>query len=75
LNFVPARKGIYLISAVQRNESTIDFYEFASGRRTSILKVEKPFSWGIALSPDESSLLYSVADHVSSNLMMVNGVR
>jgi len=74
-NFVPSEKGIYLISAVQRNESTIDFYDFSSGRRTSILKLEKPFFWGMALSPDESSLLYSVADHVSSNLMLVNGVR
>ena len=74
-NFVPVEKGIYLISAVQRNESTIDFYDFNSGRRTPILRLDKPFYWGVALSPDQSSLLYSVAEHVSSNLMLVNGVR
>jgi len=74
-NFVPVENGIYLISAVRRNESTIEFYDFASGRRTPILRLDKPFYWGVALSPDESSLLYSVAEHVSSNLMLVNGVR
>jgi Tol biopolymer transport system component len=59
-NFVPAEEGIFLISAVQPSESTIEFYDFRSGRRTPIIKLDKPFSWGIALSRDESSLVYSV---------------
>lgn len=74
-DFVPVAKGIYLISAGKPGESTIDFYDFGSGRRTAILTLDKPSSWGIALSPDESSLIYSVVDHVSSNLMLVENFR
>jgi hypothetical protein len=46
-----------------------------SFRALLILKREKSFSVAIALSPDESSFLCSMAEHISSNLMLVDDFR
>jgi hypothetical protein len=36
-----------------------------------VARVGKRWWFGMALSPNETSLLYSVVEHVSSNLMLV----
>jgi hypothetical protein len=71
-NFVPVVNGIYFLSVGTRaNDTAIEFYDFATGRRKLLSKLGKPWKWGIAISPDRQSLLYSVVDHASSNLMLV----
>ena len=50
----------------------IDFLEFSTGKRSPIVKLDKPAWLGLALSPDEKYLLYSVVDSEKSNLMLVD---
>jgi len=76
LNFVVADKGIYFLALGDApKETSIDFFEFATGRRKTFLKLGKEHWWGMALSPDQRSLLYSVVDSAGSNLMLVEKFR
>jgi Tol biopolymer transport system component/DNA-binding winged helix-turn-helix (wHTH) protein len=76
LNFAVAKRGIYFLSVGNRqNETSLDFYDYASRKRSRLVGVGKPFWWGMALSPDEKSLLYSVVDNAASNLMLVDNFR
>jgi Tol biopolymer transport system component/DNA-binding winged helix-turn-helix (wHTH) protein len=76
LNFVVADRGLYFLAAGDApNKTSIDFFEYASGKRTTLLNLGKPYWWGMALSPDQKSLLYSVVDSAGSNLMLVDNFR
>jgi Tol biopolymer transport system component/DNA-binding winged helix-turn-helix (wHTH) protein len=73
LNFVVADKGLYFLAIGDAPKTTsIDFFEFATGKRTTVLELGKEHWWGMALSPDQHSLLYSVVDSAGSNLMLVD---
>jgi dipeptidyl aminopeptidase/acylaminoacyl peptidase len=71
-NFALTDKGIYFVA---RNSNAIEFYDFATSKRKVLAKLEKAISWGIALSPDQRSLVYSLADHAASNLILVENFR
>ena len=76
LNFVVAARGIYFLAVGdRRNRTSLDFYEYATGKRSKLVSVGKPFWWGMALTADEKSLLYSVVDNAGSNLMLVDNFR
>jgi Tol biopolymer transport system component/DNA-binding winged helix-turn-helix (wHTH) protein len=71
-NFAVSEKGIYFVSGrLGRNDNAIEFYDFATGKRKVISVLQKAVSWGVALSPDQRSLLYPLIDHTASNLMLV----
>ncbi len=71
-----ADRGIYFLALGDTAQKTsIDFFEFATGRRTTVLNVGKEWWFGMALSPDQKSLLYSVIDNAGSNLMLVDKIR
>lgn len=73
LNFVVATRGIFFLAiSGGPRQSTLDFFDYESGERSTLINVGKPFWWGMALSPDEQSLLYSVVDSGGSNLMLVD---
>ncbi len=55
-------------------KTTIDFLDFKTGRRTTIARLDKGGSVGMALSPDERYLLYPVVDNLSRNLMLVEKI-
>ena len=76
LNFVVARRGLYFVSIGNAPYKTsIDFFEYATGKRSTVLKLGKQYWYGMALSPDEQSVLYSVVDNAGSNLMLVDKFR
>jgi Tol biopolymer transport system component len=76
LNFVVGEKGLYFLAIGDSPlKTSIDFYEFATGTRRTLLKLGKEHWWGMALSPDQHSLLYSVIDAAGSNLMVVEKLR
>jgi len=68
-------KGIYFVDWGQK--PSIDFYDFGSRRVTRKIPLDKqPSMWGgLALSPDETWLAYSQANHAGSDLMLVEGFR
>ena len=76
LNFVVAERGLYFLAVGDAPDKTsIDFVAYATGKRTTIVKVGKQNWYGMALSPDQTSLLYSVIDSAGSNLMAVEHFR
>jgi hypothetical protein len=76
LNFVVANRGIYFVSrSGPRDQTSLDFFQYATGKRSTLFRIGKPFWWGMALSPDEKSLLYAVVDSAGSNLMLVDNFR
>jgi Tol biopolymer transport system component/DNA-binding winged helix-turn-helix (wHTH) protein len=75
-NFMPTEKGIYFISGEHEwGPTTVEFYDFATARRKVLFAVQKPFTWGLALSPDGRWLVHGLEDHVSSNLMLIEDLR
>jgi hypothetical protein len=71
LNFAVAKEGVYFLAVGDaQNRTSIDFFEFKTGRRSTLLKLDKFWWYGMALSPDEQSLLYSVVDSAGGNLML-----
>jgi Tol biopolymer transport system component/DNA-binding winged helix-turn-helix (wHTH) protein len=77
LNFVVAGKGIYFVAAHggQGDRTSVDFFDFASGKTMTLHRLDKPWWYGAALSPDQRSVLYSVVDNAGSNLMLVENFR
>jgi hypothetical protein len=88
LNFVVADRGLYFLAISgttpeppaqvfhrTRQATSIDFFEFATRKRTTLFPVGKQAWAGMALSPDQRSLVYSVVDTAGGNLMLVDGLR
>ncbi len=73
LNFVVAERGLYFLAIGDASKKTsIDFFEFATGKRTTVVELGREHWWGMALSPNQQTLLYSVVDSAGSNLMRVD---
>ena len=76
LNFVVAERGLSLLAtAGAQSKTSIDFFEYRTGKRTTRLTIDKPVSVGTALSPDQQSMLYTTIDNVGSDLMVVDKFR
>jgi hypothetical protein len=73
----PAEKGTYFISGERGfdGRGAIELYEFSTSRRKSVVALDNPFTFGLALSPDRRWLLHGLVDHVFSNLMLVENLR
>jgi Tol biopolymer transport system component/serine/threonine protein kinase len=74
-----ARSGIYFAthrSQVRREEYSIEFFDFASSEVTEVFREAGPLHhlW-LAVSPDESWLLYSANPPWQSELMLVENFR
>ena len=74
LNFAIGRTGIYMLTRGRAVDDTgIEHVDPASGARRRLAYLGKRWWFGVALSPDESALLYSVVETVSSDLILVDG--
>ena len=74
-NFVVGERGLYFLAVGDaRHKTSIDVFEFATGSRQSIVDLQRPWWYGMALSPD-GKLLFSLVDSAGSNLMLVEGFR
>jgi len=72
INFVVADRGLYFLAVGDASSKTsLDFYEFATGKRTTLLDIGKQWWMGMALAPDQRSILFSTVDSAGSNLMLV----
>jgi hypothetical protein len=76
LNFVVGTRGLYFVAVDDApSRMSIDFVDFATGRRTTLATIGKRWWFGIALSPDERWLLFPVTDREGRDLMLVDDVR
>ena len=74
-NFVVGDRGIYFLAVGDSaSKTSIDFFEFSTGRRTTLAKVGKPWWSGIALSADQGWLLFATIDRDGSDLMLVDRI-
>jgi len=76
-NFMPVEKGIFFIAGSGGSDAraAIEFFDFATAKRSVVRSLERPFTYGIALSPDQRSLVHGLMDNASSNLMLVENYR
>jgi Tol biopolymer transport system component len=76
LNFVVATRGLYYLAVRHMpRQTSIDFFEYATQKKTTVLTVGKRWWLGMALAPDQRWLLYSVIDASDGNLMLVEASR
>jgi Tol biopolymer transport system component/DNA-binding winged helix-turn-helix (wHTH) protein len=69
-NWALAPGGIYFLNQADSEKPSIEFFDFASRKRTLIDVVEKP-RYGLALAPDGKSLLYGRIDSEDYQIMLV----
>ena len=75
-DWVVGSKGIFYNDGAS-TPAAVAFYAFSSARVTRRLPIEKQFDeWGgLALSPDETWIVYSESDTRGSDLMLADGVQ
>ena len=79
-NFVVVEQGIYFIPALNADDPdggySIQFFDFALGKVKTVAPLPTPRIWfGLAVSPDERTILYAQIDDISSDLMLIEGFR
>ena len=65
-----ARRGIYFLDRTNNGTARIEFFDFTTHKRTLIGDVDKP-TFGLALSPDGRSLLYTRNEFEDYEIMLV----
>lgn len=76
LNFAVSKRGLYFMAVNDTaDRASIDFLDFRTGQRSTLVRLDKPFWFGLTLSPNERSLVFSLVDSGGSNLMLVDGFR
>jgi Tol biopolymer transport system component/DNA-binding winged helix-turn-helix (wHTH) protein len=68
-------KGIYFLRFDKSPHATIQFFDFATAKVTPIWTFDKEPGWGLAVSPDEKSLVYVQNEFAESNIMLVKNFR
>jgi Tol biopolymer transport system component/DNA-binding winged helix-turn-helix (wHTH) protein len=75
LNFAVTTSGIYYMSAGPfGRQSTINFFDFRTRKARSVLRIDKLWWFGLSVSPDERTVLYSVRDQDGTDLELIDSV-
>ena len=71
-----AKSGAYYTPALPRpgeSSSQIRYFDFDSRQSRLVLEVDGTVQYGMAVSPDERRLLFTKAEPVESDLMLIEG--
>jgi len=74
-NWALASNGIYYLKEDSYPQTSINFFEFATGKTIPIWHLEKEPAWGLSLSNDGKSIVYIQKEFSESNLMLVRNFR
>jgi Tol biopolymer transport system component/DNA-binding winged helix-turn-helix (wHTH) protein len=74
-NWGLARNGIYFLDASAEPKATLDFYDFATAKTRPFYALDKPWGWGLAVAPDEQSVLFIQREFEESNIVVVKNFR
>jgi hypothetical protein len=75
-NFAVTSKAVFFNTpSGPQTPSELESLDIASGRVTSLYKVDRRIDLGLALSPDERYLLFAQLDYLGSDLMSVDKFR
>jgi Tol biopolymer transport system component len=76
LNFAVSARGLYFVAWGETpDRPSVDFLDFRTRRRSTLVRLNKRFWFGMTLSPDERSLVFPLVDSAGSNLMLVDRLR
>jgi Tol biopolymer transport system component len=76
LCFAVSSQGIFYVpGAGGELQGKLNYFEFRTGRTTTITTLNAPAAEGVTISPDERTLLFSQKDQIGSDLTLVNGFR
>jgi len=73
-SFAVVNKGIYYIDQ-PADEARIQFYDFATGKSTTVAHHLGDVHISLAVSPDGRTILYSRMDYLPNDLMLVENFR
>jgi dipeptidyl aminopeptidase/acylaminoacyl peptidase len=74
--YVPMEDGVYFVAPQRPDGLTpIDYYEFATGRRSTVTHVRGISHFSLTLAPDRRHILFSQLDQSGSDLMLVPDFR
>jgi Tol biopolymer transport system component len=70
-NWGLADEGIYYLNTTTPPRTSVEFFNLATRKTTTISTFDKPWGWGFAVSPEGNSLLYVRSEFEESNIMVV----
>ena len=73
-NWALARNGIYFLDH-RDNGAVLEFFDFATGKTTTVLTSNRPQSVGLAVTADGRSILYVESELEESSIMLVKNFR
>ncbi len=73
--FAVMDRGIYFIPTRDSERRSIEFYDFESGQTKLITYLPGMTRWGLSVTPDGQSILYSQERDEGADLMLVNNFR
>ena len=73
-NFVVVDQGIYFISG-KTLKLSLEFFDLATRLTEPLVQTDKRGQFGLTISPDKQSILYSQLDRFGTDLMLVENFR
>jgi Tol biopolymer transport system component len=74
-NWAVTENGIYILAPQGTSPPEIQFLDFTTKRISRIATLEKPSFYGLTVSPDGSSLIYSQWDRYEHDILVLNNFR
>jgi Tol biopolymer transport system component/DNA-binding winged helix-turn-helix (wHTH) protein len=74
-NWALARNGMYFLAAKAATPPEIEFLDFKKRQISHVAKLERDSFYGLALSPDGKSLIYSQHDRDEHDILIVKNFR
>ena len=74
-NFAVTKQGIYFIRRAPDVGAVIGFMSFSSRMPVDLASIKFPVGMGLAVSPDERSILYTQLDRADSDLFLVDNFK
>lgn len=74
-NWAATKEGIYLFTPQADRSPDIEFFDFKTGRSSHVARLDKPSFYGLAVSPDGRSLLYSQWDRDEHQILVMEHFR
>jgi len=74
-NFAVTHDGIYFIPSADDGHYAVHFFSFATGQQSPVLPLSGELGYGMAVSPDGKTLLFTQIGHRGSDLMLFSELR
>jgi len=74
-NWAVGDHGIYFLGPGPGSKASIQFFDFASRQKSPIFTLDRPPQDGLAISPDEKSMLFAQEELSESHIVLVKNFR